>query len=202
VTLPTADDIQHMFDHLTRNSAEAPPSTYPGISRLLPDGTRISLRNSSGWGGPTIDVVYPDGSSQDVHLPIVSGPPNIPPVVHPPPVAVPPAAATDPANNPLLPTVVETPLLPPELQNASPPGFQLIPGKPLTMPWHSWYGLPAEPVIPAPTSAAPPAPASAGAPFTLPSPPPISPGDAAQATTVTAVGGFGLLALLALLSPT
>jgi hypothetical protein len=67
--LPTSAQIRSLYDYLTQQGVPAPPSSYPGPERVLEDGTRISLRETSSSGGTTIDIRYPDGSTQKVHLP-------------------------------------------------------------------------------------------------------------------------------------
>jgi hypothetical protein len=67
--LPTEAQIRALYDYLTHNSVPAPPSTYPGTERLLEDGTRISIRETSSSGGTTIDIRFPDQSTMKVHLP-------------------------------------------------------------------------------------------------------------------------------------
>ncbi|MCV7354191.1 hypothetical protein [Mycolicibacterium fluoranthenivorans] len=139
------EDIERLYDTLVKNSVgEAPPTKTPygdggaTFGRVLPDGTVIRMRPSSGSGGPTIDVQYPWGGGQKVHIPagsstpIISALPDLPPAAHPPltlpppqvghpPVAVPPASVFDPHG------------LPPWLQTSSPPGFALLPAQPPTI---------------------------------------------------------------------
>jgi hypothetical protein len=67
--LPTSAEIRALYARLTENGTLATPPTYPGTSHLLEDGTRISIREISSSGGTTIDIRYPDGSVQKVHLP-------------------------------------------------------------------------------------------------------------------------------------
>jgi hypothetical protein len=199
VTLPHAEEIVELFDHLTEKAGAAPPSDYPGTRRVLSDGTSIGLRPSSTYGGSTIDVVYPDGTKQDVHLPIVTSAPNLPPLADPAPATVPPAQVTHPPVTAVPPNVVATPLLPPWLQDPSPPGFQIAPGKPMTLPWD--WDLPPGPAVSVPAPVTTPVPQT-GPPLTLPpfQPAPVSPEQAAQAGTATAtVGGISILAWLALL---
>ena len=69
-TLPTPEAIRGLFDQLIQNASPvSPPTTYPGEEMQLDDGTKIRYRDTSGWGGPTIDITYPDGSKVAVHLP-------------------------------------------------------------------------------------------------------------------------------------
>jgi hypothetical protein len=199
-TLKDPADIYRLFDSLTRNASDATHPTYDGPRRALPDGTVIAFRPTSTYGGPTIDVTYPDRTEQFVHLPIVTSVPDLPQIADPAPVTVPPAQVTDPGSAPTLPTSVATPSLPPWLQNPSPPGFQITPGRPVMVPWD--WGLTPEPWTPVQPPQTPVA-APSSPPFTLPSlpqPAPVAPQDAAAAGTATAAaGGIGGLLLLALL---
>lgn len=100
-TLPTPEAIRGLFEHLTENSVPAPPTTYPGERRVLEDGTIIGYRPKSGWGGPTVEIEYPDGTEVDVHLPERPKPPEPAPVPAPAPAPVPaPAPAPLPAPDP------------------------------------------------------------------------------------------------------
>ena len=67
-TLPNARAIEALYGHLTENSLPGPASTYPGQWRVLSDGTKIGLRQTSKFGGPTVEIWYPDGMKSDVHL--------------------------------------------------------------------------------------------------------------------------------------
>ncbi len=67
--LPTSAQIRDLYNRLTENGVPAPPSSYPGQSSLLEDGTRISIREESSSGGTTVDIKFPDGSQMKVHLP-------------------------------------------------------------------------------------------------------------------------------------
>ncbi len=67
--LPTKVEIRALYAFLTQNGVPAPPSTYDGTARILEDGTRISLREDSRSGGPTIDIRFPDKTTMKVHLP-------------------------------------------------------------------------------------------------------------------------------------
>jgi hypothetical protein len=123
-TLPTPEEIRKTFEDLTQNAPEAPHPRYDGERRRLDDGTVIGIRQSKQWG-PTLDVVYPDGTDQKVHLPkpiknanppptssvpqappVISAPPTLPPELnHPPVTAVPPPVADHPPAT--VPPVVE-----------------------------------------------------------------------------------------------
>lgn len=67
-TLPTPEAILGLYGQLTENSMPGPPSTYPGQWRVLEDGTRVGMRPTSKFGGPTVEIWYPDGTKTDVHL--------------------------------------------------------------------------------------------------------------------------------------
>jgi hypothetical protein len=75
--LPNPETVRGLFDVLTRDSAPAPPSNYPGESRVLEDGTRISYREGSKSGGPTIDLVYPDQTQVKIHVEDLPKPPTL-----------------------------------------------------------------------------------------------------------------------------
>ena len=53
-TLPNARAIEALYGHLTPNPLPGPASTYPGQWRVLSDGTKIGLRQTSKFGGPTV----------------------------------------------------------------------------------------------------------------------------------------------------
>lgn len=55
---------------MTQPSDPLPPGLppYPGEIVQRPDGTLIGMRDFSKCGGPTIDIKYPDGSEQKVHV--------------------------------------------------------------------------------------------------------------------------------------
>jgi hypothetical protein len=197
-TLPTPEEIRKKFEDLTQNAPEAPNPTYPGERRALDDGTIIGIRESRKWG-PTLDVKYPDGTEQKVHLPklaegtnppptgpaappIISARPNLPPELnHPPVTAVPVQPGHPPVTLP--PTQVVDPVrLPPWLQNPSPPGFHVTPSQPpLIFDWD--LPDPPPPVTPMPPPSDPP--------ITIPSPPPLSPGDAAAGGALAGAGAVG-----------
>ena len=101
--LPNSAAVRGLFEELTGNSVPAPPSSYPGESRVLEDGTRISYRDGSKSGGATIDIVYPDGTSAKVHVEEFPRQPNPAPLPAPAPapIAVP---SPDPLPVPSLPS--------------------------------------------------------------------------------------------------
>lgn len=132
---------KRMWDYLTRNATDtAPRSGYDGVTRVLPDGTEIGLRQSGKGWGDTIDVWYPDGTSTKVHAPyspyfppVISSPPQLPPLADPAPTPLPPPQVGR-APVALPPSTIFDPNgLPPWLQNPSPPGFQVQPNPPLTI---------------------------------------------------------------------
>jgi hypothetical protein len=146
-------DVRRLYDWLVRDSVG--DDTKKGFPRrVLSDGTIIGIRDSNRYG-TTVQVYYPGGQEQKVHLPasIISDLPQLPPLTHPP-VELPPLQTAHPPAAPLPPLVLEHPAeLPPWLQNPSPPGFVVSPVQPPPMmPWDlpdSAGGLPA-PVTSAP----------------------------------------------------
>ncbi|MBB3750049.1 hypothetical protein FHT44_002510 [Mycolicibacterium sp. BK634] len=113
----TPAEIRGLFEILTQNAVPAPPSTYPGERMMLPDGTIIGYRPNSGWGGPTLDIVNPDGSKMwDVHLaekPKLPVPEPLPaPAPVPAPAPAPAPIAIPSPDDPGLPDL-GTPDLPP-----------------------------------------------------------------------------------------
>lgn len=140
-----AATIKRMWDYLTRNATDSPGRPgYKGPVRVLPDGTRIGLRQSSDGWGDTLDVWYPNGDDIKIHTPylppLISPPPQLPPPGHPAPLPLPPTQLVDPRT------------LPPWLQNPSPPGFVVTPGAPLPF---APFDVPGAPAIPAPTAPSP-----------------------------------------------
>jgi hypothetical protein len=115
--------------------------------------------------------------------PIISPPPNLPPIgQHPPPNPLPPNVFDHPPTTALPPTVLDHPPLPPWLQDPSPPGFQLTPSQP--PPIFNWD-------MPDPPPAPPPMPPPAGPPVTIhmPTVAPPTPQEAGVLGTVVAVLG-------------
>jgi len=117
-TLPTPAAIHALYGQLTENSVPGPPSTYPGQWRVLEDGTKIGLRQTSKFGGPTVEIWYPDGTKTDVHLPERPKAPN------PSPVPV-PAPAPAPAPVPL-PAPDHSPVEVPDSPFSPGPGSQPV----------------------------------------------------------------------------
>lgn len=117
-TLPTPEAIAGLYGELTENSMPGPPSTYPGQWRVLEDGTRIGYRATSKFGGPTVEIWYPDGTKNDVHLAERPKGPNPAPVPLPAPAPAPaplPLPASEPGLEiPLSPDVGAPPIVTPE----------------------------------------------------------------------------------------
>ena len=117
-TLPTPEAIAGLYGQLTQNSSPGPPSTYPGQWRVLEDGTKVGYRPTSKFGGPTVEIWYPDGTKTDVHLaerPKGPSPTPVPvPVPAPAPAPVPVPAPEPTIDVPLSPPVGAPPVLTPE----------------------------------------------------------------------------------------
>jgi hypothetical protein len=128
-----------LWDYLTRNATDTNPySGYDGTVRVLPDGTQIGLRQSAKGWGDTIDVWYPDRSGKKIHTPyaspLISGPPQLPPIAGPTPVPIPPPqVGHDPVALPST-RIFEPNGLPPWLQNPSSPGLHVSSQPPTIMP--------------------------------------------------------------------
>ena len=134
--------IKQLWDYLTRNADNSEGRAgYQGPVRVLPDGTKIGLRKSGKGWNDTIDVWYPDSEDTKVHTPyapyfppLISGPPQLPPMADPAPVPSPPAQVGH-APVALPPTGIFDPTgLPPWLQDPSPPGLQVPVQLPTIMP--------------------------------------------------------------------
>jgi hypothetical protein len=60
-------DLRNLWDWASEGSTPSTGSKYPGTERLLPDGTRIGMRNSHGHG-PTMEIRTPDKSYTKIHV--------------------------------------------------------------------------------------------------------------------------------------
>lgn len=140
--LETPEQIRDFWDWLTGNSAGHAPSQALFPRERLDDGTIVSLRPDSHSGGETIGVIPAGGGNErKIHLPItpiISGPPQLPPLADHPPLA-PPLPGTSPT-----PAV-----LPPWLQNPALHGTPIPSQAPTIMP-----GVPL-PASPAPITSTP-----------------------------------------------
>jgi len=70
-TVPTQEELEELFEDLTEGGTDNTPPTYGGgngIGASLPDGTWVGFRPKSKSGGATIDIHYPDGTGQKVHI--------------------------------------------------------------------------------------------------------------------------------------
>ncbi len=67
-TMPSSNDVVEQFRSLTEGAPKGTSVNYPGDQRVLRDGTIIGLRDATNSGGPGIDVRYPDGQRQFVHV--------------------------------------------------------------------------------------------------------------------------------------
>jgi hypothetical protein len=106
-TLPNTAAIEALYRQLTQESVPGPPSTYPGEWRVLEDGTKIGLRTTSKFGGPTVEIWYPDGAKADIHL---AEPPAEPrPAPQPAPVPI-PAPDSTPSTVSYVPPISGGPL--------------------------------------------------------------------------------------------
>jgi hypothetical protein len=64
----SAEDLQSLYNELSKGGKTISWKNYDGMVVELPDGTQIGIRQISKTGGPTIDIVYPDGSIGKVHV--------------------------------------------------------------------------------------------------------------------------------------
>lgn len=67
-TAPNEGSLQSTFDELTQGGTPTSWKGYDGSVYELPDGTQIGMRSSSTSGGATIDIRYPDGSRNKIHI--------------------------------------------------------------------------------------------------------------------------------------
>jgi RHS repeat-associated protein len=66
-TVSNSAELQELFDELSVGGSRI-ENAYPGQLVELPDGTTVGLRESSGSGGPAIDVNAPNGAQLKVHV--------------------------------------------------------------------------------------------------------------------------------------
>lgn len=67
-TVGSDAELASLFDRLAAGGSRVESETYNGVFRVLSDGTRLGLRNKSQSGGRTIDIFYPDGTRQKIHI--------------------------------------------------------------------------------------------------------------------------------------
>lgn len=67
--VPDEGAVENLYGELTEGGSFVDPGKYPGRRVEIPGGTRVEVRERSASGGRTIDVRYPDGTSQPVHIP-------------------------------------------------------------------------------------------------------------------------------------
>lgn len=60
-------ELNSLFQKITVG-AENASAKYDGAMKILPDGTRIGLRNSSTFGGQTIDIFPANGKPYKIHI--------------------------------------------------------------------------------------------------------------------------------------
>lgn len=133
--LMTPEQIRIFYENLTENATRVPgPPSYPGEWQVLEDGTRIAYRENSKFGGPTIEIQYPDGEKVDIHLeerPKTPQPqPRKVPVPAPEPAPAPapsrePTPVEPPAPSIRVPPLITPDQIPPPEQN---PGIWAIIG--------------------------------------------------------------------------
>lgn len=96
------DSMRGLYETLTGNGTQIASQDYPGVVRVLEDGTRIGYREGSKSGGPTIDINYPDGTLVKIHQEDLPRPPAPAPAPAPAPVPE-PAPARNPVGVPDMP---------------------------------------------------------------------------------------------------
>ncbi|MGW5435378.1 hypothetical protein [Nocardia asteroides] len=67
----TDEELESLFNDLTKKGSDSSRPNYDGVVKELPDGTKIGLREKSSSGGRTIDIWYPGRNTPvKVHLPL------------------------------------------------------------------------------------------------------------------------------------
>jgi hypothetical protein len=67
-TVGTEDELQRLYGKWSEGGIDITPNGYNGRMVQLPDGTIVGLRSASKSGGGTIDIKFPDGTFQKVHI--------------------------------------------------------------------------------------------------------------------------------------
>jgi hypothetical protein len=67
-TVKTPADLTKLHSELTKGGTPMNPGTYPGTVIKAPDGTIIRMRPGSKSGGGAIDITFPDGTINKVHI--------------------------------------------------------------------------------------------------------------------------------------
>jgi RHS repeat-associated protein len=65
----TPEELQTLYDKLSRGGEPDTPPKYKGEMVKFPDGTTVGLRNDSTSGGPTVDINRPGQDEVKIHLP-------------------------------------------------------------------------------------------------------------------------------------
>lgn len=67
-TVDSDEELRDFYERLAEGGQEVDPGRYPGRVVERPDGTVVRIRDSSKSGGATIDITYPDGTREKVHI--------------------------------------------------------------------------------------------------------------------------------------
>ncbi|WP_026204408.1 hypothetical protein [Actinomycetospora chiangmaiensis] len=65
--VPDDEAVRALAEQLREDGVPYTRGSYPGTWVTAADGTRIGLRETSGSGGPTLDIEFPNGESWKVH---------------------------------------------------------------------------------------------------------------------------------------
>lgn len=65
--VPDDETLRALAERLRDGGVPYTRGSYPGTWVTAADGTRIGLRETSGSGGPTLDIEFPNGESWKVH---------------------------------------------------------------------------------------------------------------------------------------